>query len=87
MALIYPPGVSCHHNDDVCVNNYVITGGPDHSILRVSVRGRGSRHHPAATPPESPDHAAHRQDDRRRLKVCHHSILSTGDFILPSDCL
>ena len=79
MALIYPPGVSCHHNDD-CVNIYVIIGGPDHGILRVSVRGRGSRHHPAATPPESPDHAAHRQDDRRRLKVCHHSILSTGDL-------
>ena len=62
------------------INNDVITGGPDHGILRVSVRGRGSRHHPAATPPESPDHAAHRQDDRRRLKVCHHSILSTGDL-------
>ena len=63
------------------INNDVIIGGPDHGILRVSVRGRGSRHHPAATPPESPDHAAHRQDDRRRLKVCHHSFLSTGDLL------
>ena len=51
---------------------------PDRRLLRLPLRGRGARHHPAAAPPEPADHPPHRQNDCRRVKVGCHPKLCSG---------
>ena len=52
--------------------------GPDRGLLRVSLRGRGPGHDPAAAPAEPADDVAHGQDDRRRVQVGRRALLAAG---------